>query len=42
MLLPPSAFFIIGFLIWGVRAWKTAQVEKDEFKIAPNTKLKEA
>ncbi|NBS12744.1 MAG: NADH:ubiquinone reductase (Na(+)-transporting) subunit D [Gammaproteobacteria bacterium] len=42
MLLPPSAFFIIGFLIWGVRAWKTAQMEKDEFKIAPNTKLKEA
>ena len=42
MLLPPSAFFIIGFLIWGVRAWKTAQVEKDEFTIAPNTKLKEA
>lgn len=42
MLLPPSAFFIIGFLIWGIRAWKTAQVERDEFKIAPNTKLKEA
>jgi len=42
MLLPPSAFFIIGFLIWGIRAWKTAQVEADEFKIAPNTKMKEA
>jgi Na+-transporting NADH:ubiquinone oxidoreductase subunit D len=42
MLLPPSAFFIIGFLIWGVRAWKTAQVEKDEFKITANSKLKEA
>ena len=42
MLLPPSAFFIIGFLIWGVRAWKTAQVEKDEFKITTNSKLKEA
>ena len=42
LLLPPSGFFIIRFLIWGVRAWKTAQVEKDEFKIAPNTKLKEA
>jgi len=42
MLLPPSAFFIIGFLIWGIRAWKTAQIERDEFKIAPNTKLKEA
>ena len=42
MLLPPSAFFIIGFLIWGIRAWKTAQVETDEFKIAPNSKMKEA
>jgi Na+-transporting NADH:ubiquinone oxidoreductase subunit D len=42
MLLPPSAFFIIGFLIWGIRAWKTAQVESDEFKIAPNSKMKEA
>ena len=42
MLLPPSAFFIIGFLIWGIRAWKTAQVEADEFKIASNSKMKEA
>ena len=42
MLLPPSAFFIIGFLIWGIRAWKTAQVESDEFKIASNSKAKEA
>ena len=42
MLLPPSAFFIIGFLIWGIRAWKTSQVEADEFKIAPNSRMKEA
>ena len=42
MLLPPSAFFIIGFLIWGIRAWKTTQIEADEFKIAPNSKVKEA
>ncbi len=33
MLLPPSAFFIIGFLIWGVRAWKPEQVEKSELRI---------
>jgi Na+-transporting NADH:ubiquinone oxidoreductase subunit D len=33
MLLPPSAFFIIGLLIWGVRSWKTAQVENPEFQI---------
>jgi Na+-transporting NADH:ubiquinone oxidoreductase subunit D len=29
MLLPPSAFFIIGLLIWALRAWKTDQVEKE-------------
>jgi len=33
MLLPPSAFFIIGLMIWGVRAWRPAQVESAEFKI---------
>ena len=33
MLLPPSAFFIIGLIIWGVRQWKPNQVEKVEFKI---------
>lgn len=27
-LLAPSAFFIIGFVIWGLRTWKPAQVEK--------------
>ena len=32
MLLPPSAFFIIGFLIWLLRSWKTEQVEEREFK----------
>ena len=42
MLLPPSAFFIIGFLIWAIRAWNTAQVEQDEFKIVSNSKMKEA
>ena len=29
MILPPSAFFLIGFFIWGLRAWKTDQVEHD-------------
>ncbi len=33
MLLPPSAFFIIGLLIWAVRAWKPKQVERSEFQI---------
>ena len=33
MLLPPSAFFIIGFLIWGIRTWKTQQIEKPDYQI---------
>jgi len=33
MLLPPSAFFIIGLLIWAVRAWRPKQVEKSEYQI---------
>ena len=33
MLLPPSAFFVIGFIIWAVRSWKVEQVEKPEFHI---------
>jgi Na+-transporting NADH:ubiquinone oxidoreductase subunit D len=33
MLLPPSAFFVIGLIIWAVRTWKHAQVEKPEFQI---------
>ena len=28
MLLPPSAFFLIAFLIWGVRTWDKKQVGK--------------
>ena len=28
MLLPPSAFFLIGFFIWALRSWKTEQVEE--------------
>ncbi len=33
LLLPPSAFFVIGLLIWGFRSWKPAQVEEREYKI---------
>jgi Na+-transporting NADH:ubiquinone oxidoreductase subunit D len=29
MVLSPGAFFIIGFFIWAIRAWKPAQVEQD-------------
>ncbi len=35
MLLPPSAFFIIGLIIWGIRQWKPVQCETVEFKIMP-------
>lgn len=37
MLLAPSAFFIIGFLIWVLRSVRTEQMEKDEFRIAAHT-----
>lgn len=33
LLLPPSAFFVIGLLIWAFRTWKPEQVEAREFKI---------
>lgn len=33
MLLPPSAFFIIGLMIWAVRSWKPVQQEKPEYQI---------
>lgn len=37
LLLPPSAFFLIGFFIWALRSWKTEQVEIPEYTMAPNT-----
>ena len=33
MLLPPSAFFIIGFMIWAIRTWKPKQVEESDYRI---------
>ncbi len=42
LLLPPSAFFLIGLFIWALRSWKKGQVEVAEFKITSNTKPKEA
>lgn len=41
LLLPPSAFFLIGLFIWALREWKTSQVEKAEFTISSNTVAKE-
>ena len=33
LLLAPSAFILIGLIIWAIRAWKPAQVEKSEYQI---------
>ena len=41
LLLPPSAFFLIGFLIWAIRAVQTKQVEESEFKITKHTAAEE-
>jgi Na+-transporting NADH:ubiquinone oxidoreductase subunit D len=37
LLLPPSAFFLIGTIIWALRSWKKNQVESVDYKIAPNS-----
>ena len=42
LLLPPSAFFLIGLLIWAIRCVKTDQVEEAEFKIAHHNAAEEA
>lgn len=35
LLLPPSAFFLIGLIIWALRTWKKDQVEAPTYKILP-------
>ena len=35
MLLAPSAFFIIGVLVWVIRTWKPDQNEKPDFEPIP-------
>tara|TARA_Y100000994_G_C15655569_1_gene427249 strand:+ start:321 stop:989 length:669 start_codon:yes stop_codon:yes gene_type:complete len=42
MLLAPSAFFIIGLLIWALRSWKTEQIEEPEYEIGGHTALSRA
>ena len=42
LLLPPSAFFLIGLFIWVVRSWKKDQIEKNAYKMAPQVSSKEA
>ncbi len=41
LLLPPSAFFLIGAFIWILRSVKAEQIEVAEFKMAPNTQAGE-
>ncbi len=42
MLLAPSAFFIIGLLIWALRSWKTEQIEEPEYESGGHTALSRA
>ena len=42
LLLPPSAFFIIGGFIWLLRTFKQDQQEPADFKMAPQNKALEA
>ena len=42
LLLPPSAFFLIGLLIWAMRSVQKDQVEASEFVIARHTPVEES
>jgi Na+-transporting NADH:ubiquinone oxidoreductase subunit D len=35
LLMPPSAFFLIGLIIWALRMWKKDQREEAPFTLAP-------
>ncbi|HIE49859.1 MAG TPA: NADH:ubiquinone reductase (Na(+)-transporting) subunit D [Gammaproteobacteria bacterium] len=37
LLLAPSSFFLIGLMIWGLRSWKTEQVEVPKYRVAKNS-----
>jgi len=41
LLLPPSAFFLIGLFIWVLRSARTEQVEKADFTMAKQTRVEE-
>ncbi len=41
LLLPPSAFFLIGFFIWALRSFDKEQVEEPDFKMASHTPARE-
>jgi Na+-transporting NADH:ubiquinone oxidoreductase subunit D len=41
LLLPPSAFFLIGMFIWVLRSYRKEQVEAPDFTIAKHTAVQE-
>ncbi len=41
LLLPPSAFFLIGLFIWALRSFHKEQVEEADFKMAKHVPVKE-
>jgi Na+-transporting NADH:ubiquinone oxidoreductase subunit D len=41
LLLPPSAFFLIGLFIWALRSFHKEQVEAPDFKMAPHKTAEE-
>ena len=41
LLLPPSAFFLIGLIIWTLRTWKKDQVEAPAWTLAPQVSDRE-
>ena len=41
LLLPPSAFFLIGLFIWALRSFHKEQVEEPDFTLAKHTPVKE-
>ena len=41
LLLPPSAFFLIGLIIWTLRSVKKDQVEAPAWRLAPHTSNRE-
>lgn len=41
LLLPPSAFFLIGMFIWALRSFDKEQVEEPDFKLAKHTPVGE-
>ena len=41
LLLPPSAFFLIGLFIWALRSFHKEQVEAPDYKLAKHVPVKE-